>query len=579
MRGTIGVLRDAWSLTRPFWTGDERWRARGLLAVVVLLNLALVAMNVILTFWQRAFYNALQEKDWDAFLGLLFLGRPDAEDGFFGYLPGFCVVAALFILVAVYQLYLRQLLIIRWRRWMTADLVGRWLHDRAYYRIALADPGTDNPDQRIAEDVRGFVEQNLSLGLGLLSSIVTLLSFIVVLWSLSDAVNVLNLPIPGYLVWVALLYSVLGTWITHLIGRRLVGLNFERQRVEADFRFSLVRVRENTEGIALHRGEAMEERNLAGRFAAVIGNWRQLMTVTKQLTFFTAGFAQVAVVFPFVVAAPAFFAGRIPLGALIQTSTAFGQVQGSFSWFIDSYTLLTEWRATVARLAGFRDAVARAEAAKADGPRICPAEGPELTATGLDLDLPDGRRLMQDAALSVRPGEAVLVTGPSGSGKSTLFRALAGIWPFGRGAVDIPARGRVLFLPQRPYIPLGTLRTAVCYPDSPEAHSDAEVREALEAAGLGALVPRLDEADAWERRLSGGEQQRLALARALLFRPDWLFLDEATASLDPESEERLYRLLRERLPDTALVSIAHRPAVAQFHDRSLRLRDRHLVPG
>ncbi|MFT8242502.1 ABC transporter ATP-binding protein/permease [Roseomonas sp. BN140053] len=576
MRGTIDALRDAWTLAKPFWTGEERWSARWLLAVVVVLNLALVGMNVILTFWQRAFYNALEAKDWDAFIGLLFLGRTDPEDGF---LPGFCLVAGLFILVAVFQLYLKQLLTIRWRRWLTEKLTAQWLHGRAYYRIALADPGTDNPDQRIAEDVDNFVTQNLSLGLGLMSSVVTLLSFVVVLWNLSGPVNVLNLPIPGYLVWVALLYSALGTWLTHLIGRRLVEVNFQRQRLEADFRYALIRVRENAEGIALHHGEATEERGLGQRFAVLVANWRQLMTVTKRLTFFTAGFGQVASIFPIVIAAPAFFAGRIPLGSLIQTSSAFGQVQGSLSWFVDNYTTLAEWRATVARLTGFRTAVAAAEAAEHGGPQVVAGPVPELQASGLELDLPDGRRLLADASLGVAPGEAVLITGASGSGKSTLFRALAGIWPFGRGQVAMPTGARALFLPQRPYLPLGTLRQVVCYPGHPEDFPEAAVRDAVTAAGLEHLLPRLDHPEAWDRQLSGGEQQRLAFARALLQRPDWLFLDEATASLDGPAEEQLYALLRQRLPNTAVVSIAHRPAVARFHDRAVRVEAGRLVPA
>ncbi|QET93342.1 ABC transporter ATP-binding protein/permease [Roseomonas mucosa] len=575
MRDTRGALRDAWALARPFWFSEERWSARGLLAVVVLLNLALVGMNVILTFWNRAFYDSLQDKNWEAFSQLLFLGRHDPDEG---YLPGFCVVAALFILVAVFQLYLRQLLQIRWRRWMTGRITGDWLRDRAYYRIALSDTGTDNPDQRISEDVNSFVSQNLSLGLGLMNSVVTLVSFIAVLWNLSDPVNVLELPIPGYLVWVALLYSALGTWLTHLVGRRLIPVNFQQQRLEADFRYSLIRVRENAEGIALHRGEAGEERSLAGRFAAVVANWRMLMTVTKRLTFFTSAFGQLAVIFPFIVAAPAFFAGRIPLGALTQTSSVFGQVQGAMSWFVDSYGLLADWRATVQRLAGFRQAIAMSEARADEGPKLVTATGSHLVAHDIELKLPDGRVLVGDADLSLAPGEAVVVTGASGSGKSTLFRALSGIWPFGRGRVEVPAGARVLFLPQRPYIPLGTLRHAVCYPMAEGEFSKEQVLDALNSAGLDGFIPQMDESDAWERRLSGGEQQRLALARAFLQKPDWLFLDEATANLDPESEEVLYARLREKLPGTGIVSIAHRPAVARFHDRGLRLGNGHLAP-
>lgn len=573
MRGLGPFLRDAWALARPYWSSEDRWRARGLLAVVVALNLSLVGMTVLLTYWQRAFYNALEAKEWDAFIALLFTWHTTEAEGF---LPSFTIVAALYILIAVYQLYLRQALQIRWRRWLTEVYLTQWLEGRAYYRMALTDPETDNPDQRIAEDARMFVDATLVLGLGLMNSVVTLGSFVLVLWSLSGPLTVLGIEIPGYMVWVALIYALAGTTLAHFIGRPLIRLNFTQQKVEADFRYALVRFRENVEGIALHGGEADEKRGLTERFHALMENWWSIMTATKRLTFFTAGYTQVATIFPIVVAAPAYFAGRIPLGGLIQTSSAFGQVQGALSWFVDNYRELTEWRATVERLTGFTRAVATARAA-ATGPVAAKGSDAGLVIDDVTLALPDGRTLLAHGAARVAPGEAVVITGASGSGKSTLFRAIAGIWPFGGGRVWLPAKGRALFLPQRPYIPLGSLKRAVCYPEDEAGFTDAQVAEALEAADLGHLVPRLHEAEAWDKRLSGGEQQRLALARALLLKPDWLFLDEATASLDPAAEERLYARLKERLPGTALISIAHRPAVAKFHDRGLRVEGGRLV--
>lgn len=575
MRRLGPFLRDAWALARPYWSSEDRWKARGLLAVVVALNLSLVGMTVLLTYWQRAFYNALEQKDWDAFVALLFTWHTTEAEGF---LPSFTIVAALYILIAVYQLYLRQALQIRWRRWLTEVYLTQWLEGRAYYRMSLTDPVTDNPDQRIAEDARMFVDDTLTLGLGLMNSVVTLGSFVIVLWSLSGPLNVLGVNIPGYMVWVALIYALAGTWLAHLIGRPLVALNFTQQKVEADFRYALVRFRENVEGVALHGGEADEKRGLTQRFRALMENWWLIMTATKRLTFFTAGYTQVAIVFPIVVAAPAYFAGRIPLGGLIQTSSAFGQVQGALSWFVDNYARLTEWRATVERLTGFTGAVALARAVEG-GPRAAKGAEEALSLRGVTLSLPDGRVLLEDGRAEIRAGEAVLLTGASGSGKSTLFRAIAGIWPFGGGEIALPATGRALFLPQRPYIPLGSLKRAVCYPEDEAGFADAAVAEALEAAELGHLVPRMNEADSWDKRLSGGEQQRLALARALLLRPDWLFLDEATASLDTAAEERLYRLLRERLPGSAILSIAHRPAVAAFHDRAMRLEEKTLKVG
>ncbi|WP_159998984.1 ABC transporter ATP-binding protein/permease [Roseomonas sp. 18066] len=575
MRNLFPFLRDAWALARPFWRSEERWKARGLLSVVVALNLALVGMGVVLTFWQRAFYNALEAKDFSAFTGLILWGHHGEE----GFMPGFSIVAALYIMVAVYAAYLRQALDIRWRRWVTEHMLADWLRDRAYYRIGLSagKEGADNPDQRIAEDSKLFVSSALVLGLSLMNAVVTLFSYVALLWSLSGPMQVFGVSIPGYMVWVAVLYAAMGSWVSHIIGRRLIRLNFLQERVEADFRYALVRVRENMEGIALHGGEPQERQGLLGRFGAVIDNWWGIMRVTKQLSFFSTGYGQVAIIFPFVAAAPAYFSGAMPLGGLIQTSSAFGEVQGALSWFVTYYPDLTNWRASVDRLTGFQHALEDARAKAGQGPARAPASGALLSAEALDISLPDGRALTHGAALALAPGEAVLITGRSGSGKSTLFRALAGIWPFGQGRIAFP-EGSSLFLPQRPYLPLGTLRQAVCYPATPDSFSDEAIRQALDLAGLGALAEKLDVAESWDRRLSGGEQQRLALARALLLKPRWLFLDEATASLDPESEEKLYATLRRELPGTAILSIAHRPAVAQHHDRVLRLEGGSLIP-
>ena len=564
------ALREAASLALPYWRGEDRWAARGLLAIVVMLNLSLVAMTVLLSFWNREFFNALEARDAAAFQELLFSWRRTDS----GLLPGFVWIATAYILIAVYALYLRQALQIRWRRWTTETLLAGWLAHRAYYRLSLTGLGSDNPDQRLAEDSKRFVDDTLTLGLGLMRSVVTLLSFLLVLWSLSGPAVVLGVTIPGYMVWVALIYAALGTWLAHLIGRRLTRLNFNQQKVEADFRYALVRFRDSTEGVALHRGEAEERGLLVGRFRALMQNWWALMVATKRLTFFTAGYSQVASVFPFVVAAPAFFAGRIPLGGLTQTAQAFGEVQGALSWIVDNYSSLTEWRATVTRLVGFRDAIT---AGHTGGIEATPGAAGVMRLEGLRLMLPDGRVLLDDATLELRAGERVLLTGASGSGKSTLFRALAGIWPFGTGRLRTPASEDALFLPQRPYLPLGTLRRVVCYPAPVERFTEAEITAALADAGLAHLARRLDAEEAWSQLLSGGEQQRVALARALLLKPAWLFLDEATASLDPAAERALYETLAARLPGAMIFSIAHRPAVAEYHTRHITMRDGALT--
>ena len=569
MRSLGPFLRDAWYLARPYFFSEEKWSARGLLLAIVALNLSMVAMDVVLSFWNRAFYNALQDKNWDDFLALLLTWKVTPD----GIMPGFCGVAAVYIVVYVYRTYLNQWLQIRWRRWLTKSFLDKWLADRAYYRISLgsgtgptATLGTDNPDQRISEDTRSFVAEALSLSLDLLSNVVSLFSFVTILWTLSGPFLLLGFDIPGYMVWVALLYAVVGTWFTHLIGRPLAALNFRQQRVEADFRFSLVRLRENVEGVALYQGEVEEKRGLAGRFQEVTSNWWAIMRRTKLLNSLIAGYGQAAAVFPIVVAAPGYFAGRVALGGMMQTVNAFGQVQSAMSWVVTSYSVLANWRATVERLATFDRAIVQARAAAGTGVALAAASGTEYRLDDVTLTLPDGRALMEHASFVLERGASAVITGRSGSGKSTLFRALAGIWPFGEGQVQRPS-GTSLFLPQRPYFPLGSLRHAVAYPAEPGDYSTQVIEEAMREAGLNILIPRLDDEEKWGQVLSGGEQQRLAVARALLLRPDWLFLDEATASLDPESEAELYAALKRRLPDTTIVSIAHRESVVALHSR------------
>lgn len=554
-------LRDLWRLIRPYWCSEERGSACLLLAAIVALTLGMVWINVEINQWQNAFFNSLQDKKQDAFFELLIR---------FGWL------AAAYIVMAVYQLYLNQWLQIRWRRWMTDLYLGEWLAGRTYYRMQLADRGTDNPDQRIAEDFRLFIAQTLSLTLGFINALVTLISFIGILWGLSGVLDVavggVTYEIAGYMVWVALAYAALGTWLTHRIGKPLIGLNFDQQRFEADFRFGLVRFRENAEGVALYSGEEQELAGFRRRFADVVANWIRIMVQQKRLTWFTAGYSQVAIIFPYVVAAPRYFAGAIPLGGLMQTASAFSQVQGALSWFIDAYTTFAEWRASAERLITFQHAMQRAIDQKQDGGvTVADASVGELEVRDLALALPNAKSLLEHGTLTVKPGESVLLTGPSGSGKSTLFRAIAGIWPFGKGQILRPD-APTLFLPQRPYLPIGRLRDAVTFPADPGRFPDDAIRDALVACGLAPLADRLDDDQHWALQLSPGEQQRLAFARALLLKPAWLYLDEATAALDDATEERMYRLLKERLPETTLFSIGHRPTLQRFHGRRLHFR-------
>ena len=574
MKTILTLPRDAWRLARPFFVNsDQRWKARGLLAVIILLNIGTVQIDVLFSYWQRAFYNTLQTKDFDGFLDLMLTFKQTEQ----GLMPGFVTIAAVSIAAAVANRYISQALQIRWRQWMTTTLLTDWLAERAYYRISLTatGDGNDNPDQRITEDVKEFVELSLTTSIDFISNVVSLGSFTYILWTLSGMIAVFGVEIPAYLVWVALIYAAFGTALTHLIGRPLIRLRFRQQKVEADFRFSLARLRENMEAVALSGGEAQEQRSLLARFAAIRANWWDIMQRGKLINIFVNGYSQVSSVFPFIVAAPRYFKGNLELGGLTQTVGAFSQVQGAMSWFVTSYALLANLRAIIDRLLTFRTAIDAARAQGRDGLTVAPTNPDGFTLEDATLRLPDGRVLLDHTALALAPGVSTAITGRTGSGKSTLFRALAGIWPFASGTVR-PGPGRALFLPQRPYFPLGTLREAICYPAEATAFSEAAITEALGDVGLASLAARLDDRDAWGQILSGGEQQRLSLARALLIAPSWLFLDEATASLDPATEQSVLATLRARLPETTVISITHRPEVAAQHEARLRFETSEL---
>jgi putative ATP-binding cassette transporter len=558
MKRVGSFVGDWWRLVVPYFKSEEWPIAIALLIGAIALTFGTVGLEVLFNDWNRRFYDSLQNKN---------------EAVFWREITYFCGIAALLIMAYVARAIVSPYLRLRWRRWLTGSYLAHWLDGRGYYRIELQRT-VDNADQRIAEDLRFLGEYTMQLFLGLLGAVATLISFLFILWTLSGPLSLaaigLDINVPGYMAWVCLIYASVGTFLANLVGRRLIPLNFQKQRFEANFRFSLVRVRENAEGIALYRGEQDEAAALNARFADVFANgWRVLFT-QAQLVFYQYSYAQIAIVFPFVVTAPRFFAGAITLGVMTQTASAFGQVQNALSFFIDNYTTLAELRAVMDRLKGLQAAtdhkpVSAIELETQTG-------SADVAADGLTLALPDGRVLLEDTTLALPHGRSTLIVGPSGSGKSTLFRALAGIWPFGKGHVRMPAGARVLFLPQKAYIPIGTLRDAVKYPDEHSAASDAEVVAALEAARLGPLIGRLDEDAHWSNILSGGEQQRLAIARALVFKPDWLFMDEATSSLDETTEAEIYAELKKRLPGTTLVSIGHRLSLRQWHERRLELQ-------
>ena len=576
-------IRQVWALAKPYFASNEKWKARSLLLAIVALNLGLVYMAVLFNDWNKLFYDALQEKNAAVFW---------AQLGRFSYL------AFAFIVIAVYRFYLTQLLEMRWRAWMTAQYLQRWLSGHAFYRMELArftSPDAsaampDNPDQRIQEDIQLFTADTLGLSLGLLDALVTLASFVGILWVLSGSFGFTwqgdEYELPGFMVWIALLYAFFGSILGHFIGRRMAPLNFAQQRLEANFRHQLMRVREYSEAIAMDRGAAFENQSLQKNFKAVVGNFMQLLKVQKQYTWFSSGYGQAAVVFPIIVAAPRFFSGAIQLGQLMQISSAFGQVQESLSWIVNNYSRLASWSATTQRLSVFLTQMETLRAisfAVVQPPSNDSPAATDLLTSALTITLPDRTVLLDDVVLQVSAGDSVLIRGPSGSGKSTLLRVLAGIWPYVRGwdtnhqplaisdAIRLPPDA--VFIPQRPYFPEGSLRNALSYPNSVDTFTDEQMQQALVQALLPNLCSQLDQVGQWSQQLSGGEAQRLAMARVFLKQPSWVFADEATSALDEASEKLIYeRLLQMVMRQRgALVSVAHRPSVAAYHQRLWQL--------
>jgi putative ATP-binding cassette transporter len=562
VKSLLATLATIWRLAAPYYRSEDRFAGRLLLGAVVAIQLSLVAIQVILNQWYNRFYNTLQDRNFNAFVSAVLF---------------FCVLAAIYTVLQVYQNYLNQWLQIRWRRWMTQTYLRQWLNTANHYRMQLLGDAADNPDQRIADDIKMFIDSGASfgilpVGLGLLNAVVTLCSFVVILWNLSEdaPLTLFGVIIHGYLVLAALIYAIVGTTFTHLIGWPLISLNFRQQRFEADFRFNLVRTRENSEQIASLNGEAAERERHLSRFGLLADNWIAIMRRTKKLTFFTASYSQASVIFPYVMVSPAYFSGGMQLGGLMQTASAFNNVQGALSYFVSAYQAIAEFQAVVTRLSGFERAIETARDAALTPPviEVVPREGANTVAVDhLAVRLPDGRPLVDADNIALIAGDRVLVTGPSGAGKSTLFRAIAGIWPFGSGRVTVPIEAKMMLVPQRPYFPVATLADAITYPARAGSFNDAQLAETLTAVGLSGLLPQLHEEAHWNRMLSGGEQQRLAMARVLLYAPDYLLLDEATSALDEPAEAMLYRLLQDRLPGTAIISIGHRSTLGAFHRR------------
>lgn len=556
---TRQFFRDVWYLTKSYWQSEEKKKAFFLLGCIIALTLGVVYMLVLLNQWNNSFYSALQNYD---------------AKKIFDELIHFSWLAAIYILLAVYSYYLQQTLILNWRRWLTTRFIDIWLQNKTYYNLQMFGKDTDNPDQRISEDVRQFVEMTLSFGIGILKAFCTFASFVVILYNLSGSLSFTFMgktwTINGYMLWASLLYSVIGTYITHIVGRKLVKINFIQQKYEADFRFSMIRLRESAESVAFYRGEAQEGSVFKQRFKMLLDNFWKLVNKQKQLVFLNSGYSQIAIIFPFVVAMNRYLTKEVTLGGLMQVASAFGRVQDSLSYFVDMYSSIAQWQAVVMRLTCFghhmHDVYQQAERFHVE--RFAAADVVEVN--NMQINLPDGKPLLENISFTLHPGHNVLIKGVSGSGKSTLLRAISGIWPFVDGKIFLPERDKLMFIPQKSYLPLGTLRAALNYPGN-KPIDDTELIYLMDLCQIGYLKDKLDlEAD-WSHVLSVGEQQRLAFVRAHIQQPQCLFLDEATSALDEDTEANMYRLLQERLQQTTVVSVGHRSTLNKYHELVLRL--------
>lgn len=556
---TRQFFRDVWYLTKSYWQSEEKKKAFFLLGCIIALTLGVVYMLVLLNQWNNSFYSALQNYD---------------AKKIFDELIHFSWLAAIYILLAVYSYYLQQTLILNWRRWLTTRFIDIWLQNKTYYNLQMFGKDTDNPDQRISEDVRQFVEMTLSFGIGILKAFCTFASFVVILYNLSGSLSFTFMgktwTINGYMLWASLLYSVIGTYITHIVGRKLVKINFIQQKYEADFRFSMIRLRESAESVAFYRGEAQEGSVFKLRFKMLLDNFWKLVNKQKQLVFLNSGYSQIAIIFPFVVAMNRYLTKEVTLGGLMQVASAFGRVQDSLSYFVDMYSSIAQWQAVVMRLTycGHHMHEVSQQAERFHVERFAAADVVEVN--DMQINLPDGKPLLENISFTLHPGHNVLIKGVSGSGKSTLLRAIAGIWPFVDGKIFLPSRDKLMFIPQKPYLPLGTLRAALNYPGN-KPIDDTELIYLMDLCQIGYLKDKLDlEAD-WSHVLSVGEQQRLAFVRAHIQQPQWLFLDEATSALDEDTEATMYSLLQERLQQTTVVSVGHRSTLNKYHELVLRL--------
>lgn len=550
-------LTGIWELTQSYWCSEEKKKAFFLLFAIICLTIASVYMMVLLNEWNNSFYSALQNYE---------------KNEVFKQLLRFCGLAFLFIIFGVYSFYLQFVLIINWRKWLTNKYIEAWLENKTYYRMQIFGKDMDNPDQRISEDVKLFVQYTLEFGIGILRAVLVLASFVIILFRLSGPLEFtaagINWNIPGYLVWMAVLYSAGGTYLTYKVGHKLVQMNFIQQKYEADFRFSMMRMRENAESVAFYNGEKHEEVVFKDRFKTLLDNFWLIIKKRKDLVWLNNWYTQIAIIFPLVVCMPRFLDKEITLGGLMQVASAFTRVQSSLSFFVDTYAIIAQWQSVVARLTQFSRRMKLAHEANAQENLEKSLSENDIIAREITLSLPDGEILLNKVDFTLEHGKNVLIKGVSGSGKSTTLRAMAGLWPYVEGFLTMPKKENQMFIPQKPYLPLGTLRDALLYPGLIRL-SDEELKKIMDDCSIGYLYEKLNVEADWSHMLSIGEQQRLAFVRALIYKPQWLFLDEASAALDEATEDKVYRLLKATAPQTTLVSVGHRSTLNKFHETVL----------
>jgi len=540
-------------LSAGYFSLRRSWKPLAGVALILLLTLAAVRLDVLFSNWYNTMYSALQALD---------------EPGFWAAMLLFSLLAAVHVIRSLFDFYVQQAFVVHWREWLNEQLLGRWMQGQAYYRSQSLSHLADNPDQRIQQDITNFAQSSMTLAVGLINALVSTIAFTVILWNLSGPMTVLGHEIPRAMVFLVFIYVFLATLLAIWIGKPLIRLNFLNEKLNADYRYALVRVREYAESIAFYRGERVEGRTLRHGFARVIGNAWDIIHRSLKFLGFNFVVTQTAVVFPFILQAARFFSKQISLGDLIQTAQAFGRLQDNLSFFRNIYDSFATYRATLERLAGFDDAI---DAARAMELPHTHQDGGRLALLCVTVNRPDGHALIRDLSLEVAPGQPLLVRGPSGSGKTTLLRMIAGIWPHGSGEIIRPDTS-ALFLAQKPYLPLGTLRQALHYPQPADAVPPGQDEAILDRVQLGHLRDRLDVEDDWSRILSLGEQQRLAFGRLLIARPQAAFLDEATSAMDEGLEDAMYRLLREQLPDARIISVGHRGTLRRHHGFELSLQ-------